>query len=199
MLLAASATIAGCATTLTDEQYGQRAVELMRASFQGKGVVPMERLNQDSDQRLCTEYAGKPLPKEVSAAAEAREMKNIAFPADHRYMGDWRAGERVAQSGQGLQFSDAADTPRGANCYACHQLSKAELSYGTIGPSLYNFGKLRGTSDAIQQYAYGKIYNAHAYNACSNMPRFGTMGILSEQQIKDLVALLLDPKSPVNQ
>jgi sulfur-oxidizing protein SoxX len=31
------------------------------------------------------------------------------------------------------------------------------------------------------------------------MPRFGYAGALTEQQIKDLVALLLDPNSPVNQ
>jgi sulfur-oxidizing protein SoxX len=31
------------------------------------------------------------------------------------------------------------------------------------------------------------------------MPRFGHAKVLSEQQIQDLMALLLDPKSPVNQ
>ena len=30
------------------------------------------------------------------------------------------------------------------------------------------------------------------------MPRFGHNGILTEQQMKDLIALLLDPHSPVN-
>jgi sulfur-oxidizing protein SoxX len=61
------------------------------------------------------------------------------------------------------------------------------------------FGKLRGNSEAIQRYTYGKIWNAQAYSACSNMPRFGHNGILTEAQIKDLTALLLDPASPVNQ
>ena len=49
-----------------------------------------------------------------------------------------------------------------------------------------------------RKYAYGKIWNADAYAACSNMPRFGHSGILSQQQVKDLVALLMDPDSPVN-
>jgi sulfur-oxidizing protein SoxX len=31
------------------------------------------------------------------------------------------------------------------------------------------------------------------------MPRAGAKGVLTEQQIKDVMALLLDPKSPVNQ
>ena len=88
--------------------------------------------------------------------------------------------------------------PVGGNCYACHQLAPQEVSYGTIGPSLYQFGKLRGYGPDIQKYAYGKIWNAEAYSACSNMPRFGHAGILTEAQIKDVVALLMDPNSPVN-
>jgi sulfur-oxidizing protein SoxX len=30
------------------------------------------------------------------------------------------------------------------------------------------------------------------------MPRFGHAGVLTEAQIKDVVALLMDPNSPVN-
>ena len=85
-------------------------------------------------------------------------------------------------------------------------MDKKEISYGTIGPSLYNYGKLRGVVDPeseaskpIVQYTWGKIWNSKAYNACSNMPRAGHMGILNENQVRHIVALLLDPKSPVNQ
>jgi sulfur-oxidizing protein SoxX len=73
-----------------------------------------------------------------------------------------------------------------------------EISFGTIGPSLHNYGKLRGTSEPIQRYTWGKIWNAQAFTACSNMPRFGHNGILTEQQIRHVTALLLDPNSPVN-
>ena len=122
----------------------------------------------------------------------------MKYPADGKLMGSWQAGERVAQSGVGKQFNDNPSQPAGANCYACHQLSPQELSYVTMGPSLRNFGKTRGASEAIQRYAYAKIYNSRAYSVCSNMPRFGHSEILTEQQIKDVVALLLDPNSPVN-
>ena len=37
---------------------------------------------------------------------------------------------------------------------------------------------------AVVEYTWGKLWNAKAYNACSNMPRFGHAGILTEQQIK---------------
>jgi hypothetical protein len=45
---------------------------------------------------------------------------------------------------------------------------------------------------------YDKIYNAHAAFPCSLMPRLGSNGILSIDQIKDLVALVMSPESPVN-
>ena len=64
---------------------------------------------------------------------------------------------------------------------------------------MYRFGKLRGFTDETRKYAWSKIYNAEAFNACSNMPRFGHRNILTEQQIRDVVALLMDPASPVNQ
>jgi sulfur-oxidizing protein SoxX len=107
-----------------------------------------------------------------------------------------------------MTWSEAstATSLNGGNCYNCHQVSKTEISFGTIGPSLYNYGKLRGVADpadasakAVVEYTWGKLYNAKAYNACSGMPRFGHAGLLDETQLKHLMALLLDPKSPVNQ
>ena len=133
-------------------------------------------------------------------------MKTIQWPADGKFLGDWKKGEAVAQSGRGSTWSDDAKVVNGGNCYNCHQIDKKEISYGTIGPSLYNYGKLRGVSDptaeaskAIVEYTWGKLWNSQAYNACSHMPRAGHKGILSEAQLKDIMALLLDPKSPVNE
>jgi sulfur-oxidizing protein SoxX len=97
-----------------------------------------------------------------------------------------------------MQFSDNEKTVNGGNCYACHELTKQEISYGNIGPTLYNYGKLRGNSEPILRYTWGKIWNTHAFNACSSMPPYGHAGILSEEQIKHVMALLLDPQSPVN-
>ena len=125
-------------------------------------------------------------------------MKTIAFPQG-TLMGDWKRGEAIAQSGRGLTWNDKPGDAAGGSCYNCHQLSPKEFSYGTIGPSLRGFGSTRGASAEVQRYVFGKIYNAKAYNLCSQMPRFGVSGTLSAEQIKDLVGLLLDPASPVNQ
>ncbi len=192
-----AAIVAGCAT-MSDAELTRQAAEVLRASFKERGQAKLDRLNQDNPQALCSIDNGKPIAKEAGAALEKAQLELIKYPADGKLMGDWRAGERVAQSGVGKQFSDDPKNPAGGNCYACHQISPQEISFGTIGPSLLGFGKLRGTSEAIQKYTYGKIYNPQAYSACSNMPRFGHNAILTEQQMKDVTALLLDPNSPVN-
>jgi L-cysteine S-thiosulfotransferase len=196
--LLASAVIAGCAS-MSDQEASQRALEVMKASFNERGQAKLDRLDQDESQKLCSVPPATVLPKETVERIEKANLASIRYPADGKLLGDWKSGEKIAQNGQGMQYSDDPKRPAGANCYACHQLSKQEISFGTIGPSLLGYGKLRGASEAIQRYTYGKIYNSQAYTACSNMPRFGHKGILTEQQMKDLTALLLDPASPVNQ
>jgi sulfur-oxidizing protein SoxX len=200
--LALSAALAGCAGSMStgqsDAQLDAKALAMMKTSFKEHGIAKLDRLNQDETQRLCSEYATQAPPKDVAARIEKVNLAAIKPPSDGKYLGDWKRGEQIAQRGTGFQWSDTEKTPVGANCYACHQLRKEEISYGTIGPSLYNFGKTRGFTPEMQKYAWGKIWNAEAYAACSNMPRFGHNGILTEAQIKDVVALLMDPESPVN-
>jgi sulfur-oxidizing protein SoxX len=195
-LLAASAVLLGaCATPVpTNEE----VAAVMKASFKEKGIAKLDRLDQSEMQRLCSEYATRPMPREIAAKLEADAQASVKFPSDGQYLGKWKEGEKIAQNGRGLQFSDDAKTVNGANCYACHQLDKAEIAYGNIGPSLNQYGKLRGNSEPIVKYTWTRIWNSHSYNACSHMPRFGAAGILSEQQIKDVMALLFDPESPVN-
>ena len=204
LLLALAAALAlpvvlhGCATTPSDAEITTKAAATMKASFKEQGQAKLDRLEQDDTQKTCSLAAGKTIPKDVAARIEKENLASIRWPADGKYVGDWKNGEKIAQEGRGMQYSDDPKTASGANCYACHQLAPQELSFGTIGPSLYQFGKLRGYNDETRKYAYGKLWNAEAYSACTNMPRFGYKGILTETQIKDVVALLMDPESPVN-
>jgi sulfur-oxidizing protein SoxX len=156
------------------------------------------RFEQDETMKACSLYENAP-PKPVADAIATREKGRIEYPADGKLLGDWTSGEKLAQSGYGLRFTDyPARQVNGGNCYACHQLTKAEVSYGTIGPSLLNYGKIRNFSEADTKAAYEKIYNAQAAYPCSNMPRFGANKVLTIDQIKDLVALVMSPDSPVN-
>ena len=182
--------------------------DMVKASFRGQGIAKVERVTDiDETLRLCNaaDVAGKPLDAATTKRLEEANLKTVKWPSDGKFLGDWKQGEQIAQSGRGMTWTDQANAVNGGNCYNCHQISKEEISFGTIGPSLYNYGKLRGVSDPnsaaakpIVEYTWGKIWNAKAYNACSNMPRAGHMGNLTEQQIKHVMALLLDPQSPVN-
>ena len=157
------------------------------------------RLVPDETMRQCSAHRNSP-PKAIAEAIKQREKATIAYPPDGQMLGDWRKGEAIAQSGYGGRFTDYPPrTANGGNCYACHQMTKQEVSYGTLGPPLLQYGKLRNFSDADTKAVYEKIYNSHAGFPCSNMPRFGASKILSVEQIKHLVALLMSPDSPVNQ
>ena len=190
--------IAGCAAMSPGPDADKEAMALMQRDFKSRGQATVDRLKQDDVQALCTKYAGGTVPADEAKRIEAEQLATVKYPSDGHLLGDWKAGEKVAQTGTGKQWSDDPKHAGGGNCYACHQLSPQELSFGTIGPSLRNYGKLRGNSPQMQRYTYAKIYNSEAFNACSSMPRFGHSAILTEQQIKDVVALLMDPNSPVN-
>ena len=196
--------LASCASTPSPQNVDQAALAMIKASFREQGIAKLDRLNQDAAQQACS--GDQPPSEAVAKQIEAEALASIQWPKDGVYLGDWREGETLAQNGRGMTWTDPAGAPSGGNCYNCHQISQAEISFGTLGPSLYQYGKLRGVSDPLSsatapivQYTWGKLWNSKAYNACSGMPRFGHAGVLTPAQMRDLMALLLDPKSPVNQ
>jgi sulfur-oxidizing protein SoxX len=202
-----SLLVAGCASAPSIAELNALTDQIAKASFRDQGIVKASLLNTDETNRACSEadVMGKPLDEKTAKVIEQINMKAIKWPSDGKFLGDWKEGEKIAQNGRGLTFTDTASTVNGGNCYNCHKIDDKEISYGTIGPSLHNYGKIRGITDPnsasakpIVEYTWGKIWNAKAYNACSNMPRAGHSGILTEAQVRHVVALLLDPKSPVN-
>ena len=205
--------IAGCASPQaagpSPDELDRQALLMMQASFRARGIATLGRLDQDLGQKACS--SDQPPAPAVARQIEAQAAATIRWPATGQYLGDWREGEKLAQSGRGMTWTDAstASAANGAQCYNCHQISPAEISFGTIGPSLAGYGKLRGVKDpanpadlasaTVVKYTWGKLWNSKATAACSNMPRFGHNKLLSEQQLRDVMALLLDPRSPVNQ
>ena len=206
LLLAACASGPAPTALPSAAELDAEANRLIVAAFRDQGIAKAERIRQDLGQSACSsdKEPAEPVANEVMAQAKS----TVKWPTGGLYLGDWREGERIAQNGRGLTWTDSstATSANGGSCYNCHQISKEEVGFGTIGPSLVNYGKNRGvrdvlapTSQSIIEYTWMKIWNSKTYNACSNMPRFGHMGILDEKQIAHVMALLLDPKSPVNQ
>lgn len=202
--LVASTTMTFGALALSNVALAQKvdpAVQaVMDRSFREQGIAKLDRIQQDEFQALCSDekFRDSPEGKKKAEALQSAALAAIKPPSDGKYLGNWAEGEKIAQSGRGATWTDNLKTVNGGGCYNCHQISKQEISYGTIGPSLLGYGKTRGNSDVILTYTWNRINNSKAYNACSNMPRMQHFNLLTEQQIKDVMALLLDPESPVN-
>ena len=204
--LAVVFAVTGCAMLPSAQELDAQAQAVMKASFRDEAIAKTDRINQDLAQQLCS--TDKAIPPEQAKRIEAESLATIRWPAGGQYVGDWREGEKLAQNGRGMTWTDPSAAPKdnGGNCYNCHQIDKREVSFGTIGPSLWNYGKIRGVKEiadpasaAVVQYTWGRLWNSKAYTACSTMPRFGHAKLLDEDQIRNIMALLLDPKSPVNQ
>jgi L-cysteine S-thiosulfotransferase len=204
--LIAAVFVVGCATAPSPADLDRQTAAMLKASFREQGIAKLDRLAQDLGQQACSGPTAPPAA--VGKQIEAEALASVRWPQGGQYLGDWREGEKLAQNGRGMTWTDSNPAPsaNGAQCYNCHQIDRKEVSYGTIGPSLWNYGKIRGVRDpadpasaAIVQYTWGKLWNSKAYSACSNMPRFGHARLLDEKQLRDVMALLLDPKSPVNQ
>jgi len=183
-------------------KYAKEADQMFRASFRNDNPKYwMARLDQDETMKTCGEYRDNP-PRKIGEKLEKANKATIRYPVDGKLIGDWKEGEKLAAVGTGGHIGfiqpDPAGRVRGGNCYACHQLAKKEIAYGTIGPSLQNFGKIRGNSEESIKYVYDKIYNSNAFTACTNMPRFGLHNWVTPEQITHIVAFLIDPESPVN-
>ena len=175
--------------------------KMMTESFRAQGIAGLDRIDQDETQKFCSDpvFASSKQGEKMREKIQKINMDSIKQPSDGKYIGDWKNGEKIAQSGRGATWTDKADTVIGGGCYNCHQIDPKEISYGNIGPSLTGYGKMRGYSQEVVTYTWNRINNSKAYNACSNMPRFAHFKLLNEQQIQDVMALLLDPASPVNQ
>ncbi len=205
VLAAATVLLASCATAPSQQDVAEATQKVIKSSFRDQGIAKTSWLDQDASNKACSDSQGAALDEKLAKAIEEANLKTVKMPSDGKFIGDWKEGEKIAQNGRGMTWSDQPGSANGGSCYNCHQISKEELSFGSIGPSLYNYGKLRGVSNPaaaeskpIVDYTWGKLWNAKAYNACSGMPRFGHAGILNEAQMRHVMALLLDPQSPVN-
>jgi len=202
LALALAAAVAGLSPVRAADPVKPARAEIVDryigASWKGVDDAWRARLVQDETQKVCTAIDNAP-DNATSEAIRTRERARIEYPADGKLMGDWKKGQKLAQDGYGGRFTDRTpNRENGGNCYACHQLSPQEIAYGTLGPSLREYGKIRKFADAEVKAVYDKIYNSQAVVACSQMPRFGAGKFLSIEQIKDIVAYVMSPDSPVN-
>ncbi len=117
-----------------------------------QGLLPRPRTGEARPPRPGRDAGGLQRATGAEGAAQGRRRarsrrrisQTVKWPADGKLLGrlEERREDRAGRPRQ--QYCDDPKGPVGGNCYACHQLTKEEISYGTIGPSLYQFGKMRG-------------------------------------------------------
>jgi sulfur-oxidizing protein SoxX len=115
LAVAALTTLAlavGCATMMSDSEVAAKATAVMKTSFKARGQAKLDRLDQDEVQATCSKYESiEKLPKDVAERIEKSQLVSIRYPADGKLLGDWKAGEAIAQSGAGKQFNDDPSRP----------------------------------------------------------------------------------------
>ena len=168
-----------------------------------EGGTVRDRQQQDPLQQACSALMGKPVDSSTASRVIALAREDMEYPEGGIELGDWKQGEKVANSGYGYRVGhktdDHSQRSPGGNCVACHRMDPGVDAAGTIGPSLIDYADRRGTDAASRRFTYQMIYNPHVNFPCTRMPRFGANGFLTEEQIRDVMAYLLDPASPVNQ
>ena len=193
--------VGGCATFPDVQQTRQIAEQMVKTSFTAPTPQLLKRLEQDRAQQLCSRIDKAPLTPDEAAEVVKVSRESIKTPKSGVLVGDWKVGAKLAYDGAGDRIQGGKLEKRKENgglCQNCHGLERGEINVGNIGPPLTGYGAQRGNSDAIAKYTYEKIYNAWVYLPCSNMPRLGTTGHLTPEQIAHMVAYLIDPQSSLN-
>jgi sulfur-oxidizing protein SoxX len=193
--------IAGCASFPDEPKTRQIAETMVSDAYSSTSPAFRGRVNQDRSQQICSKIAGAKLTQQEAAEVVSLARASIKYPASGKLVGDWKAGAKLAYNGQGgriLGGKPEKSKVNGGLCSNCHALAPKEFNVGNIGPSLTGYGAQRGHSEAVAKLTYERIYNGWAYAPCSNMPRLGTNGHLTPEQITHLVAYLIDSQSPVN-
>lgn len=88
----------------------------------------------------------------------------------------------------------AFDRSRGGSCVACHIMGSdtPELP-GNVGPDLSAIGKIRDDT-----WLFNYTYEPRTYNPAAIMPPWGTHGLYSLDEIKDIVAFLKTLQTPAS-
>ena len=101
LMIGGLAVLAGCATYVAPTK--EESTQAIKSSFNARGIAKLDRLDQNEIQAVCSEaqMAGKEVPKEQREALEKKILATIKYPTDGKYLGDFKTGERIAQSGVG--------------------------------------------------------------------------------------------------
>ena len=96
VLLIGLAVVAGCATYVAPSK--EESMQAVKSSFKERSIAKLDRLNQTEIQAVCSDaqMAGKEVPKTEREALEKKVLATVKYPADGKYLGDYKQGERIS-------------------------------------------------------------------------------------------------------
>ena len=184
-----------------------------------RGATEADPARADATIKAAFPTAPADWQPRLTATRRCSSARPTEQPAEGGRRGDPAARDRRQSSIRPTTISGRLEEGRGAGAVrlrpALHRLSAAprerrqllrlppadeaggQLRHARPEPAR-NTASCATSSEAEAKAAYEKIYNSHATFPCSTMPRFGANKVLTIEQIKDAVALLMSPDSPVN-
>jgi sulfur-oxidizing protein SoxA len=156
------------------------------SAVRAAGQAPLDT-KMDAAARPWHRYAGWPKRDETNFNTLA-VLASPPAPTKPRTLDGPVTGD--AANGQKL----VADRKRGGSCLACHVMGPAggaDLP-GNVGPDLSEIGNA-GRDDV---WLFNYVHDARVYNPTTVMPPWGTHGLFSDAEIKDIVAFLKTLKTP---
>jgi sulfur-oxidizing protein SoxX len=146
-----------------------------------KAVLPVVLLGLtlagSAGAQAPADYSAFPCLSYTLACGKAATRKPVKKALEGPLNGNAEKGKQIAQA-----------RDRG-NCLACHVMPGGSQP-GSRGPDLSHFGS-SGRSGAE---AYAMVYDMRTVTPETLMPPFGTNEILTDQDLRDVVAFLLSSK-----
>lgn len=161
---------------------------MWKTSAEGKQILVLKRSKDDPTPILEWEAGGTAfMPPEILELYPCHSVElpcyRIPAPAIETVQFKGPLNGNAAR-GQGI-----ATNIRWGNCIACHSLPGGQKG-GTIGPDLSTYGAINHPLD----YIYQRIWDVRVYAPDAHMPIYGTFGVLTDQDIRDVMAYLLTGK-----
>lgn len=156
------------------------------ADAQAQKAAPLVTTG-DAAARPWKRYSGWPA-RDYSKFNTLANLASPPIPKEPRKITEVIVGDAAA--GQKL----VADRTRGGSCLACHVMGPAGGANlpGNVAPDLSEIGNA-GRED---EWLFNYIYDGRVYNPETVMPPWGTHGLFTDAEIRDMVAFLKTLKSP---
>jgi len=93
----AATLLTACAAPLpSSADLDKLTQDIIGRSFRAEGQAKLDRVSPDADNLACAEAdrTGVALDAKLAQAIEERNMKTIQAPADGKYLGDFKEGEK---------------------------------------------------------------------------------------------------------